>query len=189
MRNKRKENVQSLILAVFMIIAMWIALFFLPDMYFKHTGRNPFPPEPEQIIEPAVLSKEILELAEEAEREEKSVSAKNALTEPLYKVMTMEVAAYAPLDNKSGMCADENPNVTSTGTKPDMGTIAVNPSVVPYGAKMYIPSYGWGIACDTGQIIRENRNQIEIYMPTYEDAIEWGRKKDVVVFVEVVGEE
>lgn len=166
------------------VLMIWLTLFLFPSIYHAQTGKELFPPEPEdieetyQIIEPAVLSTKMLEAEEE-------VVAENATTEPAYKVMTLEVAAYAPLDNKSGMCADENPNITSTGTKPGMGTIAVDPSVISYGTRMYVPSYGWGIALDTGQIIREKGNLIEVFMPTYEEAREWGRKKNVVVFVEV----
>ena len=31
--------------------------------------------------------------------------------------------------------------ITSTGTTPKWGTIAVDPSVIPYGTKVYIPEF------------------------------------------------
>ena len=34
------------------------------------------------------------------------------------------VTAYAPYDNKSGMCNDGTPDTTATNTKPKRGTIA-----------------------------------------------------------------
>ena len=38
----------------------------------------------------------------------------------------MEASGYAPYDNKSGICADDNPNSTATGSKPGPGTITVD---------------------------------------------------------------
>ena len=93
------------------------------------------------------------------------------------------VTAYAPYDNKSGICNDGNPNKTATGTKPDWGTIAVNPNKFPYGTKFYIPGYGHGIAEDTGGAMRRNSNKIDVYMDTYEEAIAWGKQElDVIVY-------
>jgi 3D (Asp-Asp-Asp) domain-containing protein len=193
MRKKYKYEENGVVsLIIVMLVAAfiyWFCLFFLPE-YYKQTGKNIFPPEPEEMItEPAVMSTKMIQLAEEAEIQlvkEAIKEREKSLNEPLYKAMTLEVTAYAPFDNKSGMCADDIPNVTATGSEPGIGTIAVNPSEIPFGTRMYVESYGWGIASDTGQIIRENSNQIEVFMPTYEDAVEWGRKQ-CTVFVEIDG--
>ena len=48
-------------------------------------------------------------------------------------IYTARVTAYSPYDNQSGISADENPSVTSTGTTPGWGTIAVDPEVIPSG--------------------------------------------------------
>jgi 3D (Asp-Asp-Asp) domain-containing protein len=171
---------------IFLLFMMWLMCWYLPDLYFDTVGRKPIPPET-RIIEPAVMSTQMLE-AERTSREQAGAEARaEVLTETQYIAMQMEVAAYSPLDNKSGICADNSPNVTATGTKPCIGTIAVNPSVIGFGRKMYVDGYGWGISCDTGQIIRENSNQIEVFMPTYEEAVKWGRQKNITVFVEVEG--
>lgn len=64
---------------------------------------------------------------------------------------------------------------TATGTQTRWGVIAVDPSVIPYGTKVYIPELDMTfIAEDTGGAIKGNK--IDIYMPTTEQAIQWGRK-------------
>ena len=90
-------------------------------------------------------------------------------------ILKARVTAYAPLDNKSGICADEKPNITSTGVTPSRDICSVNPTRIPYGTKIYIPGYGDVIAGDTGGSIREyDGYAIDVYMENYDDAINWG---------------
>ncbi|MGB2694797.1 MAG: ubiquitin-like domain-containing protein [Dehalococcoidia bacterium] len=44
--------------------------------------------------------------------------------------------------------------LSATGVPVDRGIIAVDPSVIPLGTRMYIPGYGYGVAADTGGAIR-----------------------------------
>lgn len=65
--------------------------------------------------------------------------------------------------------------ITSTGTVPRWGTIAVDPSVIPYGSKVYIPQFGMTFrAEDCGGAIKGNR--IDIFMGSESQAYSWGRK-------------
>lgn len=65
--------------------------------------------------------------------------------------------------------------ITSTGTTPKWGTIAVDPSVIPYGTKVYIPQFDMTfVAEDTGSAIRGNK--IDIFMPDSSKVDSWGRK-------------
>ncbi len=68
--------------------------------------------------------------------------------------------------------------ITSTGidlnANPNQKVISVDPSVIPLGSKVWVEGYGEAIAGDTGGAIKGNT--IDIYMPSYEDAINWGRK-------------
>lgn len=66
-------------------------------------------------------------------------------------------------------------SITSTGSTPRWGTIAVDPSVIPYGTKVYIPQLGKTfIAEDCGGAI--NGNKIDIYMNDEGSVYNWGRK-------------
>ena len=66
-------------------------------------------------------------------------------------------------------------SITSTGTKPKWGTIAVDPSIIPYGTKVYIPQFDKiFIAEDCGSAIKGNK--IDIYMNDEESVKNWGRK-------------
>jgi 3D (Asp-Asp-Asp) domain-containing protein len=85
-----------------------------------------------------------------------------------------KVTAYAPNDNKSGICNDGD-ILTSTGKIASRGMVAVDPKKIPYGTKLYIPGYGIAEAQDTGGAIRAYDGvQIDIVMDSYEEAIEWG---------------
>ena len=57
---------------------------------------------------------------------------------------------------------------------PDQKVIAVDPSVIPLGSKVYVEGYGTAIAGDTGGAI--NGNRIDVFMPDREDALDFGRK-------------
>ena len=62
---------------------------------------------------------------------------------------------------------------TATGTTPKYGTLAVDPTVIPYGTKVYIPELDKVfIAEDCGGAIKGNK--IDIYMPTKANCTAWG---------------
>jgi uncharacterized protein YabE (DUF348 family) len=52
--------------------------------------------------------------------------------------------------------SDPSYGITATGVPVDRGVVAVDPSVIPLGTRMYIPGYGHGVAADTGGAIRGN---------------------------------
>ena len=64
---------------------------------------------------------------------------------------------------------------TSTGAIPKEGrTVAVDPSIIPYGSIIYIQDYGYFIAEDCGRAIKQNR--IDIYTTSHEYVIQQGKK-------------
>lgn len=66
-------------------------------------------------------------------------------------------------------------SITSTGKKPKWGTIAVDPKVIPYGTKVYIPQFNKTfIAEDCGGAIKGNK--IDIFMNDESSVYNWGRK-------------
>ena len=66
-------------------------------------------------------------------------------------------------------------STTSTGQKPVWWTIAVDPKVIPYGTKVYIPQFGRTfIANNTGGAIKGNK--IDIFMNSKKECYNWGRR-------------
>ena len=71
-------------------------------------------------------------------------------------------------------------STTATGTAAVRGAIAVDPSVIPLGTKLYIPGYGIGTAEDTGGAIDGNR--IDLCYNSVSEAFAWGRQT-VTVYI------
>ncbi|WP_080145645.1 3D domain-containing protein [Marinilactibacillus piezotolerans] len=88
---------------------------------------------------------------------------------PAGRTVTVEATAYsrnqASLGNitYSGIDLRENPNV-----------IAVDPSFIPLGSRIYVPGYGEFVAGDTGGAI--NGNRIDIHMESLDAAWSFGRR-------------
>ena len=64
---------------------------------------------------------------------------------------------------------------------PKKGTIAADTDHYPFGTRMYVPGYGWGVVEDRGSTIK-GPNRIDVYMSSHREALEWGRQ---VVVVEI----
>jgi len=68
--------------------------------------------------------------------------------------------------------------VTATGVNlranPGVKVIAVDPSVIPLGTKVYVEGYGYAVAADTGSAIKGNK--VDVFFASKEDAYRWGRR-------------
>jgi 3D (Asp-Asp-Asp) domain-containing protein len=87
------------------------------------------------------------------------------------KTITVKATAYtANCKNCSG--------ITATGINlkknPKLKVISVDPRVIKLGTKVYVEGYGYAIAGDTGGAIKGKK--IDIFVPSYKKAIQWGRK-------------
>lgn len=72
--------------------------------------------------------------------------------------------------------------ITSSGTRVKENlTIAVDPEVIPMGSLVYIEGIGIRRAEDTGSAIKGSR--IDVYIPDLKEALEFGVKKNVKVYV------
>ena len=62
---------------------------------------------------------------------------------------------------------------TATGinlrSNPNLKVIAVDPSVIPLGSKVWVEGYGYAVAGDTGGAIKGNK--IDLFMPTTDQGI------------------
>jgi 3D (Asp-Asp-Asp) domain-containing protein len=88
------------------------------------------------------------------------------------KEITVKATAYtASCEGCSG--------ITKTGINikdnPEKKVIAVDPSVIPLGSKVYVEGFGEAIAADTGGAIKGKR--IDIFIPSERDALDFGVKK------------
>lgn len=70
---------------------------------------------------------------------------------------------------------DGGGSITSTGHHVHHGIIAVDPRVIPYGTKLYVPGYGFGVADDCGGLIKGRR--IDVYLGSRSECNRWGRRK------------
>lgn len=66
------------------------------------------------------------------------------------------------------------PGNTASGLPVGQGVIAVDPSVIPLGTRVFVPGYGPAVAADTGTAIRGNI--IDLWMPSTAQARAWGRR-------------
>ena len=103
---------------------------------------------------------------------EKSISKNSSRNGSVRRTITVEATAYTGSAEENGGWA----NMTSTGAVPREGrTIAVDPRVIPYGTRVYIPALGGTyVAEDCGGAIKGNR--IDIFMNTSSKCNSWGRR-------------
>lgn len=91
------------------------------------------------------------------------------------------LTAYC-MENYPHICNNGDATVTATGTTPTEGrTIAVDPTVIPYGTEVVINGHTY-IAEDTGGAI--NGNRIDICFTSHEKALEFGKQFAEVFIIE-----
>lgn len=128
----------------------------------------------EPVEEEVVVEEETtVETPQEETTKENEVNTSSNETEEAATVagrtVTVEATAYSlnqpSLGNitYSGIDLRENPNV-----------IAVDPSFIPLGSRIYVPGYGEFVAGDTGGAI--NGNRIDIHMTSIDSALQFGRR-------------
>lgn len=69
---------------------------------------------------------------------------------------------------------------TASGIYPYHGAVAVDPSKIPLGTKLYVEGYGYATALDRGSAIKGNK--IDLFFETRSEAMRWGVRK-VKVYV------
>lgn len=129
--------------------------------------------EEKPVVQPRTVEKRVV-AETKSEPVEKKVENKTDDSLSGWRKITVVATAYSLIGDPTG--SDGTP-FTSTGTRPVAGrTIAVDPSLIPYGSQIKIPSMGSGIykAEDTGGAI--NGNRIDIYMSNGDLARQFGRQ-------------
>jgi uncharacterized protein YabE (DUF348 family) len=95
-------------------------------------------------------------------RQQESLSSRDMSLGPGMQAMTVVATAYT------------GGGTTAAGWQAGPGIIAVDPSMIPLGTKVYIPGIGVVRAEDTGGAIVGNR--IDIWMASESDAANWGAR-------------
>ena len=85
--------------------------------------------------------------------------------------MTVTATAYtAYCEGCSGITASG----IDLRSNPNKKVIAVDPSIIPLGTRVWVEGYGEAVAGDIGSSIKGNR--IDVFMENEQDALNWGRK-------------
>lgn len=87
-----------------------------------------------------------------------------------YDEITVTATAYCPCKK----CCGKTDGITSTGAKATAGrTIAVDPSIIPYGTEVIINGHTY-VAEDCGGAVKGN--DIDIFFNSHEEALQFGRQ-------------
>jgi 3D (Asp-Asp-Asp) domain-containing protein len=96
-----------------------------------------------------------------------------------HEYMMLEATAYYPGPNNYG--GGVGPR-TAIGLLAQRGVVAVDPSVISLGSRLFIEGYGYAIAGDTGGAIQGMR--IDLCFNDYDEAIHFGRQTVKVYIVD-----
>jgi len=88
------------------------------------------------------------------------------------KIITLEATAYYPGPEDTWPYAS---GTTASGLKAGYGVVAVDPRVIKLKTLLYVEGYGFAIAADKGGAIKGKK--IDLCFDTYEEAVQFGRKK------------
>ncbi|ALS01154.1 hypothetical protein ATZ33_07155 [Enterococcus silesiacus] len=145
-----------------------------------------------QLVKTDILNKEKIEKEKaakaksEAERKEKAAKQKAEAeqkqaqlekeqrenTNPSGQKLIMEATAYSC---NEGFIGGGNLTATGQNLQVDPMAIAVDPTVIPLGTRLYVEGYGEAIASDTGGAIKGNI--IDVHFSDVSQCINWGRRQ------------
>ncbi|MBA4318886.1 MAG: hypothetical protein C0412_10835 [Flavobacterium sp.] len=113
-----------------------------------------------------VLKHKIRERYEDGKLTEKKVLSKINIKAPTTEIIALGSGFFTgQYKKKFRMCAssynptveqcDSDPFTTATGRRVRFGIVAVDPSVIKLGSKLWVSGYGYAIAADTGGLIKK----------------------------------
>lgn len=135
--------------------------------------------------------------------------SKKVTKKPVSEVVRVGTLAYSAVDSSggSGTAVDHYGNtfsyssvlvgsgtayygggITATGMPAQVGVVAVDPDIIPYGTRLYIVScdgrfvYGYCIAGDTGGFADDGSAIADLYYDTYNECVQFGRR-DICVYI------
>ncbi len=121
--------------------------------------------------------------------EEEPPDAMPIIGDGIITLPTGEVLTYTRVITSTAT-AYCNKGTTATGTQARVGAIAVNPSFIPYGTRMFIVSvdgeyvYGIATAEDTGGFAKVGRTRTDLHFDTREECVQFGCRKCLLYILE-----
>ncbi|WP_234447893.1 3D domain-containing protein [Viridibacillus soli] len=88
------------------------------------------------------------------------------------RTMYVTATAYTAFCNG---CSGKTATGINLRKNPNLKVIAVDPSVIKLGSKVWVEDYGYAVAGDTGGAIKGNK--IDVFIPNKQSVYNWGRKK------------
>jgi peptidoglycan DL-endopeptidase CwlO len=135
---------------------------------------------------------ELTSRASEAERRTSEVEAQLPAQTPAASTTTRAAVSTAADVSDRSLVAGRQltvdavayslPGSTASGLPVGKGVVAVDPTVIPLGTRMYVPGYGPAVAADVGTAIKGLI--IDLWFPTYEQAVSWGRRTVTITIYE-----
>jgi 3D (Asp-Asp-Asp) domain-containing protein len=124
------------------------------------------------------------ELMHEATTAVAVISPSTASLNKKLRTIRMEVTAYCPCQK---CCGENAEGITASGRDVSYNHsrfVAADTDVLPFGTKLIIPGYhGKPVeVIDRGGAIKGNK--LDLFYPTHEEALQWGRQWVDVVVVE-----
>ena len=113
-----------------------------------------------------------------------------ASAEPPASGTTLQVTstAYTPWDPGCGGIGVIERRLASYRVHEGWGIVAVDPSVIPLGTKLYVPGYGYAVAADTGGAIKGNKIDVCYWTGGFDPSRAatriWGRRGVTITIVE-----
>jgi 3D (Asp-Asp-Asp) domain-containing protein len=107
-----------------------------------------------------------------------------SVVEHKLRVIRMEVTAYCPCKK---CCGENAQGLTASGHEISYNQsrfVAADTDLLPFGTKLMIPGYGTTAVevIDRGGAIKGNK--LDVFFPTHEEALQWGRQWVDVTVVE-----
>lgn len=108
-----------------------------------------------------------------------TVGLASVKTELAGRTFTVKATAYSYFPGE---------NITAGGHRVKRGTIAVNPKYIPLGTRLYVEGYGYGVADDTGGVIKGDLNgngiALDLFMTSENECNRWGVRKVKVTILD-----
>ncbi|MFE0345118.1 3D domain-containing protein, partial [Priestia megaterium] len=116
---------------------------------------------------------------EQAAQQQQQAAQQQSQQQASGKSMTVEATAYTA--NCAG-CSGTTATGVNLKSNPNQRVIAVDPSVIPLGSKVYVEGYGQAVAADTGGAIKGNR--IDVFVSSDSAAQDWGRRSVKITVID-----